>query len=761
VAYIDIANERVGIGTTSPTSNLHISGITQTGTQIPFRIENNTGNTKFQVNSYSGDYVLQFKNSTNVIRNQLHSNGDSYLNGGNVGIGTTTPSSKLDVSGGVTASGPVDSSDGTNASITSETARFNKYGLMANRGSMYITNEYASGSIIFGIGGTHADNPKMYLSSDGKLGISTTSPAQKLDVNGIALTKGVRAESTTDYSLITRDSGGNTVLYVQSANSNTNQPIAKFNYGSTTANSGTTVLSVGKDISYFNATNVGIGTASPSAKLDVVGLANINDSSNNVMISSGNTALTSGINNTAVGYQAALSNSTGQYNTAGGYHSMRNATSVQFNTALGSSSARNVTGNANTAVGHEASFDGNTANSSLGWRAGRSAASYNVSVGYGAASNTTGSGNTVVGYNAAVGDATSNFSNTVAVGREALNSLTIGAQNTAVGYQAGTNITEGDNNTVFGYQAGQYITTANQNSLFGRQAGQDVTGANNVGMGSLALADCVSSNNNVAIGYGAARGTSGSAPNNTVAIGYESLRNVTTANTNVAIGRSSGYSITTGGNNVLLGHESGYSLVGGAGNIFLGYQAGYNETGSDKLYINNSSGSNPLIYGDFNLREATINGDLNVSSGNLRADAIEINGRSQTSPSAGEYGAGSKIVTQFATGTVTAGVVYVASSGAWVQGDADVGSASIGMIAVATDSASAAEMLIEGVIKLSSNAGFSGASDGDVLYLSNTAGELTDTAPSGTGDYVRVCGYVVNASQHEVFFSPSKEWRVV
>jgi hypothetical protein len=147
--------------------------------------------------------------------------------------------------------------------------------------------------------------------------------------------------------------------------------------------------------------------------------------------------------------------------------------------------------------------------------------------------------------------------------------------------------------------------------------------------------------------------------------------------------------------------------------------------------------------------------------GNFRADAIEINGRSQTSPSAGEYGAGSKIVTQFATGTVTAGVVYVASSSAWVQGDADVAGASIGMIAVATDEASANSMLIEGVIKLSSNAGFSGASAGDVLYLSNTAGELTATAPSGTGDYVRVCGYVVNASQNEVFFSPSKEWRVV
>jgi len=67
-------------------------------------------------------------------------------------------------------------------------------------------------------------------------------------------------------------------------------------------------------------------------------------------------------------------------------------------------------------------------------------------------------------------------------------------------------------------------------------------------------------------------------------------------------------------------------------------------------------------------------------------------------------------------------------------------------------------MLIEGVIKLSSNTGFSGAAAGTVLYLSTTAGELTTTAPSTAGEYVRVCGYVVNASTNEVFFSPSRDW---
>ena len=91
----------VGIGTSSPGAKLHLSGISQTGTQTPFRIENDTSNTKFQIKSISGDYNLQFKNAGNTTRVFLNSNGNSYFNGGNVGIGTDSPLYKLQVQGSV------------------------------------------------------------------------------------------------------------------------------------------------------------------------------------------------------------------------------------------------------------------------------------------------------------------------------------------------------------------------------------------------------------------------------------------------------------------------------------------------------------------------------------------------------------------------------------------------------------------------------------------------------------------------------------
>jgi len=58
----------------------------------------------------------------------------------------------------------------------------------------------------------------------------------------------------------------------------------------------------------------------------------------------------------------------------------------------------------------------------------------------------------------------------------------------------------------------------------------------------------------------------------------------------------------------------GTSIHNKTGNIFLGYQAGYSEHGSNKLYIENSAGSSPLIGGDFSANEIYLNGNVGIRS---------------------------------------------------------------------------------------------------------------------------------------------------
>ena len=60
--------------------------------------------------------------------------------------------------------------------------------------------------------------------------------------------------------------------------------------------------------------------------------------------------------------------------------------------------------------------------------------------------------------------------------------------------------------------------------------------------------------------------------------------------------------------------------------------------------------------------------------------------------------------------------------------------------------------VIDGVVRLGAQ---TGGAVGDPIYLSTTSGQLTATPP-GTGNIVRVCGYLVG--QAAVYFRPDNTW---
>ena len=105
------------------------------------------------------------------------------------------------------------------------------------------------------------------------------------------------------------------------------------------------------------------------------------------------------------------------------------------------------------------------------------------------------------------------------------------------------------------------------------------------------------------------------------------------------------------------------------------------------------------------------------------------------------------------TTSMTTGAIYhYKSDGTWETADADAASTSDGLLGVALGAASDTNgVLLRGFVTLDHDPG----AIGDVLYLSTTAGDCSATAPSGSGDVVRVIGYQVShASNGNIWFNP-------
>jgi hypothetical protein len=155
----------------------------------------------------------------------------------------------------------------------------------------------------------------------------------------------------------------------------------------------------------------------------------------------------------------------------------------------------------------------------------------------------------------------------------------------------------------------------------------------------------------------------------------------------------------------------------------------------------------------------TIPGDASVTS-ELTTGSIR---HSISGSNAGEYGPGAEILYNVGATSVTAGVVYVNRDGTWVTMDADNGEAFMTQLcAVATVAAgngnSSNGMLIRGCVTLAG--AYTAGTDnvGKPVYASATAGEATLTAPSSSGNFVRILGYSLNVGDKKMFFNPDSTW---
>ncbi|MFA5937074.1 MAG: tail fiber domain-containing protein [Candidatus Paceibacterota bacterium] len=149
-------------------------------------------------------------------------------------------------------------------------------------------------------------------------------------------------------------------------------------------------------------------------------------------------------------------------------------------------------------------------------------------------------------------------------------SAMIDANGTYFGTSVAQHITTGGMNSLYGASAGHAITTGSTNNLFGHQAGASIsTGNENIAIGYQTLLYNQTGSNNVAIGNSALYGVSTNSNGN-----------------NTAIGTGAGYLVTTGGNNnTYLGFRAGYAGTTGASNLMLGYLAGRYETAGNKIIL--------------------------------------------------------------------------------------------------------------------------------------------------------------------------------
>ncbi|MEM4325859.1 MAG: hypothetical protein QXU40_00975 [Candidatus Pacearchaeota archaeon] len=290
--FIDATNGRVGVGTTSPQGyGVHVH-TTNTWTGIKFTTQN-TGSSesdggRFGYDDSVGQFIWNRENS-NIVFATNNAEKVRITNTGNVGIGTTNPSGKLQVSGGnAIFDGNVGigtTSPGASLDIVSVSAGIDK-GLRIRQTTdpnqrirLWGSSTPDAGYLTFGDGtgwkfhfAKDSDSGAtkfMTIQDNGNVGIGTTSPGYKLDIQG----GNIRIGGLTAPGIYFDSTNGGVsgVNYIRSPDDN----YIQFNAGHNKAAGHGFRFTIDTDqtevMRIEGNGNVGIGTTTPSQKLDVNG----------------------------------------------------------------------------------------------------------------------------------------------------------------------------------------------------------------------------------------------------------------------------------------------------------------------------------------------------------------------------------------------------------------------------------------------------------------------------------------------------------
>lgn len=232
------------------------------------------------------------------------------------------------------------------------------------------------------------------------------------------------------------------------------------------------------------------------------------------------------------------------------------------------------------------------------------------------------------------GDATSVF-----LGNDAGNNDDGSNYNVGIGHLALRDATSAQYNVSLGYHALLNITNGIENIAIGREAmrARNTYSTANVAIGAYALQLGTLGNYNVALGQYSLQHNNG---DYNVAIGTNAGGEVTTGDNNVHIGARADWKNRTGSNNTIIGAFAGGDSNGfnnKTGSVFIGSYAGNNESNDNKLYIENTASSEPLIGGDFSTDVLALNANVIVRDKLVLNDLLRIAPRA-SAPASGTLG---------------------------------------------------------------------------------------------------------------------------